>query len=237
MSTIEPNRTWASSSDATPDTAIRRGASSSTLRAHAPPPRRAHQRSCSAGAETTAAWSSPSCSTARSVPNSGHAADEVVGAVDRVDVPACPGLAGLGPVLLADEPVIRERGAGSASGSSRSIAVSACGHERPVRLRRDLEVAPERAIGRWRRPRRRPRARGRATPRAPPPARPAVRRSRRRRTRRTGRAASADRPATRSRPDPLVRRVPERLADGLEADPLPKTSISPRVPIGASGGR
>ena len=53
-----------------PDTWMRRAASP-RLRAHAPPARHAHQRSSSAGADRTAAWSSPSRSTASSVPNSG----------------------------------------------------------------------------------------------------------------------------------------------------------------------
>ena len=52
------------------DTRSRRGASP-RLRAQAPPARHAHQRSSSAGADMTAAWSSPSRSTASSVPNSG----------------------------------------------------------------------------------------------------------------------------------------------------------------------
>ena len=107
MSRPEPYRTWASASAVTPETWIRRGASP-RLRAQAPPPRCAHQRSSSAGADMTAAWSSPSRSTARSVPNSGTPADVVVGAVDRVDVPAHRCIARLGAVLLADEAVVRE---------------------------------------------------------------------------------------------------------------------------------
>ena len=66
----------------------RRGAARRGRDAQAPPPRHAHQRSSRAGASMTAACSSPSRSTASSVPNSGTPADEVVGAVDRVDVPA-----------------------------------------------------------------------------------------------------------------------------------------------------
>ena len=71
MSYAEPYRIWASANSVTSETRIGRGAESSALRAHAPPPRRDHHRSWSAGADMTAAWSSPSRSTASSVPNSG----------------------------------------------------------------------------------------------------------------------------------------------------------------------
>ena len=70
MSRAEPYSTWASASEPTPETWIRRGACP-RLRAQAPPPRCAHQRSSKAGADMTAAWSSPSRSTASRVPNSG----------------------------------------------------------------------------------------------------------------------------------------------------------------------
>ena len=77
-------------------------------RFHAPPPRHAHQRSRIAGAEITPTWSSPSCSTAEQRPEQRHAADEVVGAVDGVDVPAgrraSPSSVA---VLLADQAVVR----------------------------------------------------------------------------------------------------------------------------------
>ena len=235
MSWPEPYRTWASSSARRPRPRIRRGASSSTPRAHAPPPRRAHQRSRSAGAEMTAAWSSPSRSTARSVPNSGHAADEVVGPVDRVDVPAGRGVAGLGAVLLADEPVVRVRRRDPRPDDPLDRRVG-LGHERPVGLRRDLEVAAEHRSGDHvglvagrvgeREPRLELRLRHgssaalQAAPNPPDWSR-----------------ASADRSATRSR---RIRAfVGSQSGSRTTSKPThsPKTSISPRVPIGASGGR
>ena len=114
--------------------------------AQAPPPRRAYQRSRSAGADTTPSWSWPSTSRARSVPNSGHAADEVVGPVDRVDVPADRGVGRLGPVLLADEAVIREGGRDPLPDQPLDRLVGG-GHERSVGLGHHLDVAPEVAQG------------------------------------------------------------------------------------------
>ena len=105
--------------------------------AHAPPPRQAYQRSRERrrghdrrpGARRRARRAS-------SVPNSGHAADEVVGAVDRVDVPA--DRARRRPPCRT--PRRRGRGPGTRPGSDRGSAarspVSACGHERPVGLGR-----------------------------------------------------------------------------------------------------
>ena len=79
-------------------------------------------------------------------PEQRHAADVVVGAVDRVDVPADRRVAGLGAVLLADEPVVRERVEDPLADHPLDRRVG-LGHERPVGLGRDLEVAPEMAPG------------------------------------------------------------------------------------------
>ena len=107
---------------------------------------------------------------------------------------------------------------GSASRIARSIAWSACGHERPIRLGRDLEVAPEGRSGD-----RVGLVAGRVGEGEPGLELRLGRggagsRSTRRRSGRSGRAGRVT--GDRSRPDPLVRRVPERLADDLEADPL-----------------
>ena len=146
MSWPEPYRTWASSSEATRDTWIRRGASP-RLRAHAPPPRHAHQRSSSAGADMTDGLELAVALDREQRPEQRHAADEVVGAVDRVDVPADGRVAGLGAVLLADEAVVRERVGDPLADAPLDRRVG-LGHERPVGLGLDLEVAPEVRRGR-----------------------------------------------------------------------------------------
>ena len=72
MSVSLVNSTCASSSEEIPDTESRRGADPPIVDiAHAPPPRQAPQRIRRAGAEITAACSSPARSTARSVANTG----------------------------------------------------------------------------------------------------------------------------------------------------------------------
>jgi hypothetical protein len=63
-------------------------------------------------------------------------------AVDRVDVPADGRIAGLDPVLLADQPVIRE-GVGQALPDETLDRRVCLGHERAVRLGLDGQVAPE----------------------------------------------------------------------------------------------
>ena len=90
MSRPDPYRIWASSRPATPDTWIA-GAASRRPRSDRPRARRPAGRTSARrapGARDDADLELAVASTARSVPNSGHAADEVVGAVDRVDVPA-----------------------------------------------------------------------------------------------------------------------------------------------------
>ncbi len=79
-------------------------------------------------------------------PEEGHAAHEVVGPVDRVDVPAGRGGAGLGAVLLADQAVLRPGRADPRPDRPLDRGVH-LGHERPVGLGRDLQVAPERRSG------------------------------------------------------------------------------------------
>ena len=63
-------------------------ASSPRFRAHAPPPRCAHQRSSRAGADRHAGLELAVALDREERPEQRHAADVVVGAVDRVDVPA-----------------------------------------------------------------------------------------------------------------------------------------------------
>ena len=124
-----------------PDTWMRRAASPRS-RAHAPPPRHAHQRSSSAGADRTRRLELAVALDREQRPEQGHAADEVVGAVDRVDVPADRRVGGLAAVLLADEAVIRERVEEAPADHPLDLGVG-LGHERLVGLGRDLEVAPE----------------------------------------------------------------------------------------------
>ncbi len=158
-------------------------------------------------------------------PEQRHAADEVVGAVDRVDVPAGRGVAGLGPVLLADEAVIRvgRRDACAYCPLDRGVGL---GHEGAIGLGRDLEVAPEGASGELvglvagRLSNREP---GVELHLGPSPE-----------TRRPLRAVGG-----------LPRHERNRSPAGSQSGSLttskpihsPKTSISPRVPIPASGGR
>ena len=73
---------------------------------HAPWPRAAHQRRPIAGEEATPTTGTPSTASAMSVPHTGHAAQEVRGAVDRVDDPL-PGRVALGAELLAEDAVAR----------------------------------------------------------------------------------------------------------------------------------
>ena len=91
----------------------------------------------------TAAWSSPSRSTASSVPNSGTPRMKLwvpsIGSMyQRTD--ASPASRA---VLLADEAVVRERRRGCRSRISALDRRVGLGHERPVGLGLDLEVAPE----------------------------------------------------------------------------------------------
>ena len=112
-----------------PPTRRRRATRTSARRAPAP--------------RSTPAWSSPSASTPSNVPNSGTPRMKLCGPVDRVDVPADRRLA------ASDRRIPRRRGRGRECVAAirsriiRSIAVSACGHERRSGLRVDLEVAPE----------------------------------------------------------------------------------------------
>ena len=84
---------WASSRRSTVETWI--GRSPSRSRTAAPSPRTAHQRRARAGAETAAASSSPSSLDGQQGGEDRDAAHQVVGAVDRVDDPARPAVAGL----------------------------------------------------------------------------------------------------------------------------------------------
>ena len=109
-----------------PETWIGRGASlPAAPTAHAPPPRRAYQRWRRAGAETTAELELAVDLEGQERPEEGHPADEVVGAVDRIDVPA----AARRPRPPSRTPRRRGRGRGrppgSAPGSCRSTAWSA----------------------------------------------------------------------------------------------------------------
>ena len=162
-----------------------------------------------------------------------HAADEVVGAVDRVDVPAGRGVSRLGAVLLADEPVVGPLRVDPASNRAFDRLIG-FGHERPVRLRRDPEIAAEG------RPRQLVRlVAGGLSERQPPID---LLRRRRRQTGAPFDAVSAGLVAQAAVPTGHAR---IRSFDGSQSGsrtaskPIhsPKTSISPRVPIGASGGR
>ena len=73
-------------------------------------------------------------------------ADVVVRPVDRVDVPAHRRIACFGAVLLAHEPMVG-KGVGQALADARLDRGVGLGHERPVGLGRDLQVAPEVAPG------------------------------------------------------------------------------------------
>jgi hypothetical protein len=73
-----------------------------------------------------------------------HAAHEVVGAIDRVDIPACVRLPALRPVLLADHAVFRmDRGDPLAEPAFDGPVH--LGDERAVRLGLDHHVALERS--------------------------------------------------------------------------------------------
>ena len=76
----------------------------------------------------------------------GNAADEVVGAVDRVDVPADARPAGLRAVLLTDQAMVRERVEQPLADARLDRRVG-LGHERPVGLGLDGQVAPEMLAG------------------------------------------------------------------------------------------
>ena len=76
--------------------------------AHVPPPRRAYQRSPIAGALMTPADDLAILLDREQRAEQRDAAHEVVGAVDRVDVPADAAGPGLGAVFLADKAVVRE---------------------------------------------------------------------------------------------------------------------------------
>ena len=136
-----------SGTDATFETAIRRGSpeppDGPRSTAHAPPPRRAYQRLPSAGALTTPTCSSPSRSMPDQRAEQRHPAHEVVGAVDRVEVPADAGVRVAGPEFLADDAVRRERVGDSCPQLLLDPAVG-LGDEGPVGLRLDDEVAAER---------------------------------------------------------------------------------------------
>ena len=130
-------------------------------------------------------------------PEEGHAADEVVGAVDRVDVPADARRALLVAVLLADEAVVRVDGPDPLAEEALDRPVG-LGDERAVGLARRSGTsrripAQGDAVGLVAHLERQRRARPRGRPRA----RGAARRSRRRRT-----AAAS---ATLTRPRPRVR--------------------------------
>ena len=161
-------------------------------------------------------------------PEQRDAADEVVGAVDRVDVPADRRVGGLAAVLLADEAVIGERVEEPAAdhpldrrcrpGSrttcrawSRSggRAGNAAGRRRPPRRRRPARRPASRAA-------RRP-CRAGTRPTSPAP----------KRRRRTGHAR-------------ILAPAGSYSGSRATSKPIqsPKTSTSPRVPMAArSGGR
>ena len=194
-----------------PDTWMRRAASP-RLRAHAPPaapgpPALVERRSGQDGRLELAV-----ALDGEQRPEQGDAADEVVGAVDRVDVPADRRVGGFAAVLLADETVIRERVEEAPADHPLDLGVG-LGHERLVGLGRDLEVAPEMSPGNDIRlvasgqgdvkpaaAARRP-CRAGTTPTSP------------------GRRWQ---PTRRSRPYPRTVGVVQRLACDLEADPVTK---------------
>ena len=118
------------------ETVIRLGAAPPMVEnAHAPPPRQAPQRIRRAGAEITAAWSSPVALHGQERPEDRNAAHVVVGAVDGVDVPARRRLVlrRLLAELLADDAVLGEPGADLVAQPLLDRGVG-LGHERPVRL-------------------------------------------------------------------------------------------------------
>ncbi len=149
-----------------------------------------------------------------------------MGAVDRVDVPAGRGVAGLGSVLLADEAVIRICGEDPLPDHPLDRGVG-LGDEGPVGLRRDVEVAPER----------RPGERIGFIAQGVGEDEPRVELRLRR--------APERRAPLGSEPGALVHHERIRSLPGsysgsrITSKPIhsPKTSISPRVPSGASGGR
>ncbi len=141
MSRPEPYRTWASSSEATRDTCDppRRLAPVPGPGPAAPPGPPAlveRGRGQHGGLELAVALDG------QQRPEQRHAADEVVGPVDRVDVPADGRVAGLGAVLLADQAVIREGVRESLADApfDRRVGLR---HEGPVGLGLDDEVAAE----------------------------------------------------------------------------------------------
>src|SRR5438132_1365828 len=81
-------------------------------------------------------------------PEQRDAANEVVGPVDGIDVPADGGIAGLGAELLANHAVVRIAVREPRSDGALDLLVGG-GHERSVRLGRDLEIAPEKTNGRF----------------------------------------------------------------------------------------
>ena len=230
MSWPEPYRTWASAEVGTPrdvDPARRRRRPRRA--AHAPPPaprppalaerRRRHDRRPGARRRARPRGASRTAGTPRM---------KLWVAVDRVDVPAGRRVAGLGAVLLADEAVIRVRRADPAADRPLDRRVG-LGHERPIglgRISRSRRNAVERdrvglvagGVGE-----REPRVELR-------------RRTPRRSSARPGRPVGPRRP-------PLTpgsaRSSGRRAARASTSKPIhsPKTSISPRVPIGASGGQ
>ena len=137
---------WASAMSATADTRMRRGAASSDAagpRSPAPPrppPLAERGRREDRGLQLPVPLDGEQRRKHR------HPADEVMGPVDRVDVPAGRRFAGLDPVLLADEAVVRVCRAdpGPDHPLDRRVGLR---DERPVGLGRDLQVAAKRRAG------------------------------------------------------------------------------------------
>ena len=158
-------------------------------------------------------------------PEQRHAADEVVGPVDRVDVPAHGCVARLGPVLLADQAMVREGVVEPLADAPLDGRVG-LRHEGAVGLGLDDEVAPEvvarRHVGLV------ARSLGELEPApqlgiraAPEPGRP---------VRAEARWLVHDR---------IRSPVGSHSGSRTTSNPIhsPKTSTSPRVPIAAAGGR
>ena len=141
MSRPEPYRMSESSRRRTAETVTRRGRLTAVpcpraAAAPAPPPFVEGRRRKDARLELAVALDREERAEQR------DAAHEVVGAVDRVDVPADRGLGRFGAELLADQPVVREGGVEPLADHLLDRLVG-LGHEAAVGLGLDDEVAPE----------------------------------------------------------------------------------------------